>query len=348
MIRRRVLQSSLSVAAALATRRASAATRALATVTVKAGGINRLATVVNVAAPHLTFEHAELRGRDGVRLPVTRSPDGRLTFVVPKLGPGRSARYELLPRDQRIPGDGVRAVRADDGISFVFGENTVLRYQSRGVFPRNDIPTPLLRGGYIHPVMTPSGRAVTDDYPPNHLHHHGVWTSWTSTEFRGRKPDFWNMGQKKGKTDFVSLGDVWEGPSSAGLRARHLYTDLLVTPPEPALEEEWRLAVHRTHPNRPPYHLFDLEITQKTTGPAPLTLLKYHYGGLGLRGPRAWDGKANTTFLTSEGKSRSDGNETVARWAHMGGTVEGRQAGLAVLIHPGNFRAPQPLRLHPN
>ena len=31
----------------------------------------------------------------------------------------------------------------------------------------------------------------------------------------------------------------------------------------------------------------------------------------------------------------------------MGGQVDGAPAGLAVLIHPDNFRAPQPLRLNP-
>jgi hypothetical protein len=31
----------------------------------------------------------------------------------------------------------------------------------------------------------------------------------------------------------------------------------------------------------------------------------------------------------------------------MGGQVDGAPAGLAVLIHPDNFRSPQPLRLNP-
>ena len=41
------------------------------------------------------------------------------------------------------------------------------------------------------------------------------------------------------------------------------------------------------------------------------------------------------------------GNETRARWCHIGGELEQGFAGTAILCHPDNFRAPQPMRLHP-
>jgi hypothetical protein len=31
----------------------------------------------------------------------------------------------------------------------------------------------------------------------------------------------------------------------------------------------------------------------------------------------------------------------------MSGLVDGARAGITILCHPGNFRAPQPMRLHP-
>ncbi|MFP5082199.1 DUF6807 family protein, partial [Pedobacter sp. JCM 36344] len=54
------------------------------------------------------------------------------------------------------------------------------------------------RGGYIFPIFSPSGLSVADDYPLIHKHHHGIWAAWTKTEFEGRHPDFWNMGDKTG------------------------------------------------------------------------------------------------------------------------------------------------------
>ena len=97
-----------------------------------------------------------------------------------------------------------------------------------------------------------------------------------------------------------------------------------------------------------PYHVFDLTITQTCASDSPLELPKYHYGGLGFRGHKGWDGKANATYLTSEGKDRSNGNETRGKWCHVSGKIDGQTAGVAVLCHPDNFRFPQPMRLHPD
>jgi len=77
-------------------------------------------------------------------------------------------------------------------------------------------------------------------------------------------------------------------------------------------------------------------------------LPKYHYGGLGFRGPQAWDGPLNCRFLTSEGlTNRIAGNESRGRWFWVGGLVGGNTAGVAILGHRDNFRAPEPMRLNP-
>ena len=66
-----------------------------------------------------------------------------------------------------------------------------MAYQAEpGEFPRANIKEAFRRGGYLHPIHAPNGRVVTDDFPPNHIHHHGVWWAWTKTEFQGRQPDF--------------------------------------------------------------------------------------------------------------------------------------------------------------
>lgn len=208
------------------------------------------------------------------------------------------------------------------------------------------VPEAFRRGGYLHPLFTPSGRVVTGDYPTNHLHHHGVWTAWTKTEFDGRAPDFWNMGQKKGRVEFAELLETRATAGFAEVRARHRFVDLTAPAPVTVLEEDWTVRVAATPPNAP--HVIDLELVQRNVGGHPLKLPKYHYGGLGFRGPDAWDGAANGRFLTSDGiTNRVAGNETRGRWCWIGGVAGDGLAGVAILGHPDNFRAPEPMRLHP-
>jgi hypothetical protein len=203
------------------------------------------------------------------------------------------------------------------------------------------------RGGYLQALLTPGGLTVTDDFPANHLHHHGVWTPWTKTQFEGRAPDFWNMGAKKGTVEFVALDRVWSGPDAGGLVARHRFVDLLAPEPRTVLHETWTVTARAVAGLRTLF-LIDLEVEQTCATPSPLVLPTYHYGGLGFRGSWLWNGEDKGRFLTSEGLTdRLKINETRARWFWMGGPLEGGEGGVAILGHPGNVRAPQPMRLHP-
>src|SRR5690606_3700489 len=92
--------------------------------------------------------------------------------------------------------------------------------------------------------------------------------------------------------------------------------------------------------------IFDIESRQVCAGNEPLSLPTYHYGGMSFRGTSAWD-PSDVSFLTSQGKTRENGNETRADWVCIQGSVEGRLAGILILSHPDNYRTPQPIRIHP-
>ncbi|KKL11890.1 hypothetical protein LCGC14_2541270, partial [marine sediment metagenome] len=53
-------------------------------------------------------------------------------------------------------------------------------------------------------------------------------------------------------------------------------------------------------------------------------------------------------YLTREGKTKRDGNHTRPGWVDMYGPLDGKMTGVTILDHPGNFRFPQPVRLHPS
>lgn len=225
------------------------------------------------------------------------------------------------------------------------GERVVLRYQAEpGELPREGIDPLFRRGGYIRSILSPSGREVTDDFPPDHIHHHGVWTPWTKTEFEGREPDFWNMGAGKGRVDFVEVEAIESGGETAHFRVRHRFIDMLAEPEKPALEERWEVRVRSGEEG----HMIDLDLEQWCSGDFPLLLPRYRYGGLGFRGNRGWKGKEGCRFLSASGETDRDKvNGSREPWCWVGGEVEGETTGVAILCHPENFRAPQPIRAHP-
>jgi hypothetical protein len=282
-----------------------------------------------------------LRDGQGGQLPLQPREDGDAVFVLPSLKAGQQASFTV----QEIPGPppaGVAAARESDGVRLAIGGTTVFRYVTTGKLP-GGVGQSYLRGGYIHPLMTPAGVLVTDDYPGDHRHHHGIWSAWAHTHFEGREMDFWNMGGGSAKVDFESLVSSWDGPVHAGFRTHHLFTDLKGA--KTALKEEWIVTVYRTSSGAPTAFLFDLDSSQEAASASPVNLDQYLYGGFAFRGSAQW--RSGATFLTSEGKDRGSGDGTTARWCYMGGKVDGKMAGYAVLGHPSNFRAPQPMRINP-
>jgi hypothetical protein len=317
-----------------------------ATLTVEAGALDRQRTPVTFELPAgLGSGPFELRDPAGRRLPLQVSgKQGH--FVLPALGRGKVATFQVVDGSAGGSG-GVEVRREGDALVVAVGGATVFSFRTRAPAPTDEVPARFTRAGYLHPILSPGGVAVTDDSPRDHGHHHGVWTAWTVTEFEGRHLSFWGPEPGRAKNDLVSVGETWGGEVAGGFSARLASTDLSVKPPRQVLDSSWSVVVHRTHQGKPPYFLFDLDWTDQVVGDKPLLLPEYRYGGLGVRGNRAWIDPAKVTFLTSGGQDRLAGDNTRVRWVHMGGSVGGKTAGLAVLVSPSNLRAPEPVRLNP-
>jgi len=319
-------------------------------ITVFAGDYDRRDTVVRFTLPADARPFHQLQDERGNLIPIQIDNETQACFVEKDLKRGAVKTYRLIaPELKPNPPAGVQVARGGSRLKCAIGEQPVFYYQAEmSELPRPDIKPIFKRGGYLHPVFTPSGKLITDDYPPNHLHHHGIWFPWTKTEFEGRQPDFWNMGEGKGTVEFVALQETWSGPVHGGFQTRHRFVDLTAPEPRVALNETWQVTLYNVGRGAARYWMFDVVSTQQCATASPLKLPKYYYGGLGVRGNWAWNGKDKTFFLTSEGETdRVKGNETRGRWCHISGDVDGARAGIAVLCHPDNFRAPQPMRLHP-
>jgi hypothetical protein len=236
------------------------------------------------------------------------------------------------------------------------GTEPVLSYQMAAGKVPDGVPPVFSHGAHLHPVFSPGGKLLTHNHPADHYWHRGIWLAWTKTRFQDGSPDFWNMGKTFAKgaevgallaeVRFHALRDRWEGPVQAGFIAEHHFIDRSSGVEKQVLHETWQVTVSSVH-GAHPFHVLDLVSTQRCAGADALQLPEYHYGGLGVRGNALWAAVDDVRMLTSEGHDRKSGDATRARWVTLGGDVDGVSTGMVILIHPGNFRFPQPLRLNP-
>ena len=314
--------------------------------TVAAGDYDRRGTVVECKLPPGV---SGLSAADGTTVPVQHA-NGRAWFILPDLKRGATKTFEFIKADAPA-----RATAKRDSASVTlsaFGKTALVYRTEKTALPPNraDLKPIFQRGAYIHPVLSPGGKQITDDYPSNHKHHHGIWFAWTKTDFEGRSPDFWNMGDGKGTVEFVALDQSWSGSVHAGFVSRHQQVDLTAPRPKAALNETWDVKLYAVGQDaKQPYFLFDIEIVDTCAGDAPVKLPEYRYGGIAVRCNWAWNGRGKMNFLNSEGstdRTKGERNQTRGRWAHIGGALDGGPTGIAVLDHPANIYSPQPQRIH--
>jgi len=242
-------------------------------------------------------------------------------------------------------------------LHFSSGGKAICDYQMEAGEVPAGVSAVFKHGAHLHPVYSPSGKLVTGNHPEDHRWHRGIWMAWTKTEFGDSHPDFWNQGKGDGKDKngdqilaevrFEKLDKSWGGADGGGFISQHLFLDHSHTPDQKVLNETWEVAVAQKELDGTPANIIDLTSTQTCAGNQPLKLPKYHYGGLGVRGNLAWNPVDAVTMLTSEGHDRLKGDSTKGKWVHIGGQVDGAPTGMVILIHPSNFRFPQPLRLNP-
>jgi len=228
-----------------------------------------------------------------------------------------------------------------DKLSLADGDAVVMTYNA-GYLPSPDADAPWFgRSGFIHPVYTPGGRIVTDGFPSDHMHQHGLMFAWTNALFDGRSIDFWNSAAKVAHIEHVAT--IRADADEIIVQLRHL--DDTTAVPTAVLNETWQV----TRVPHESMHVFDLVSTQTCATTLPLKINQYHYGAMCIRGPVSWlEKQQGSTMLTSEGKDRKAGNHSRPNWVTMSGQVDGAPCGITAMSHPENFRAPQPVRLHPN
>ncbi|MDI6400626.1 PmoA family protein [Balneolaceae bacterium ANBcel3] len=319
-------------------------------ITVTAGETDRMNTIVSFPFPEPlqpgVYSSTRSDRKESTCVQVDEHQTGWMRIA--RLTAGSTATYRLDPAQNCLTPytEQARLRETEETLVLQSGSIDVLKYYHKKNSSAQPPDKIYERAGYIHPLFTPNGSILTQHLNTDYPHHFGIWSAWTRTEFDGRSPDFWNVHFETGRVDLDTLLNTWSGPVHAGLRSIHRYTDLTAAHQPVALLEEWTVRTFYTG-SAPDYLIVELTSVQSAATEHPLILPEYHYGGVGFRGHADWNNPEKVVFYTADGLGR-DGHGTRQRWVHIGGQSDGSLAGVALMGHPDNFRAPQHVRIHPD
>jgi len=270
------------------------------------------------------------------------------------------------------PDAGVLCVETENAIEVTINGRPVITYNKATLESPEGIDPLYRRGGHIHPVYTPQGKIVSGDFPVDHAHQHALFQAWRQVEFQGRKISFWDQASQNARVSHAKVLSLQNKPHHGQFVVEHRLDDLTDPDnPQPVLTEIWTVDIFDRGAET---FVFDLRVDHTCAGSSPVTVSQYHYGGMAFRGTSDWySDDANAAyknwqqqlktdpdapapsidvmrhqFLTSDGFSQFQGNHSRPNWVDLYGPIDRKLAGVAILDHPENFRAPQHVRLHPS
>ncbi len=121
-----------------------------------------------------------------------------------------------------FPMDRVTIQKRNGKIEAWVGRQPVLVYNAATVMPPEEQPEHYKRSGFIHPLYSPQGTALTDDFPAGHTHQHGMFFAWTKTTYHGEQVDFWNQHKGTGTVKHIEVLETVSGSDSGLFKVRQL------------------------------------------------------------------------------------------------------------------------------
>jgi hypothetical protein len=191
------------------------------------------------------------------------------------------------------------------------GDENVLTY-NHGTIVREDIPETerrRARGCYIHPLYGMNGEVLTDDFPRDHYHHHGVFWTWPHVGVDGTDYDLWtDVGGLH--QEFVRLLSKEAGSTATvlGVENKWVVEDKTVM-----IERVWITVYSRSEMTRS----VDLDFVWIPTD-EPVTLqgaAGKSYGGLTVRFRPPTSKDPSTLITVPDGPTTGDLSETPLPWA---------------------------------
>ena len=235
---------------------------------------------------------------------------------------------------QSIPSDSFRFEEVDDRTVRCWeGDSKIFAY-NHGVITGKNVPETdhrRQRSSYVHPVWGLDGEILTDDFPEDHYHHHGIFWTWPHVGIEEQEYDLW---AGDGIIDrFVGWLDKKRGPGGALLGVENGW---YVGDRKVMIEKVW-IRVHRRTSKGSAAgegRAIDFEFCWIPVD-RPITLWGAggkSYGGMTMRfGPRT-----DIRIAIPSGRTSEDLIETPLAWADMSARFSGSPtlSGAAIFVHP--------------
>ena len=316
-------------------------------VTIGPAPVERAAQVVTLTLPQAFAAGAILRDERGEVVPLQAEADLTARFILARQAAGQTLKFTLeagrLPEQGNVqvveepspprPGNtpGIVSattpsrIRPNTGrLRVSVGGRPILYYQmDRDALPREGIDPALRRAAYLHPVLTPRGVPVTEDYPADNLTRHGI-ASLGPTMARGQRSfDFSMTSNVPATVEFGGIDNTWTGPVHGGFASWQRWIDDQSAKAPVLVNEAWELTAYAVPKSLGEINVFDLVITQTNATSGPLDF----QSGLGVQGSAVSVAPGRTAKFRD---LREAGN--AARWIGFSGLIKDDSAGLAVLL----------------
>ena len=271
------------------------------------------------------------------------APDGdacaearRLVAVIP---PGKSAsdirRFELRPTEKAPSAAGGPFQLNDvDGqtIKLAEGDSPVLAY-NHGTIIGEGVPESdprHQRSCYVHPLWGLNGEVLTDDFPRDHYHHHGVFWTWPHIKIDDVEYDIWaDRGALRQRFVRWLCRETGSASATIGVENGWFLEDKKVM-----VERIWLRAYRAADGSR----AIDLQMNWIPVE-RPVTLWGAggkSYGGLTVRfRPESRD---TTVITVPSGRTEGDLPDTPLAWADFTTRFAGqtKPSGAAIFVDPGH------------
>lgn len=231
----------------------------------------------------------------------------------------------------------LRSTTTGQGIEITEGYSGVFFYQ---VKPKS-LEGKYERSNYIHPLYSLDGTVITEDFPEDHPHHHGVYSGWHQILINDKPiADGW-IGENLSWE--VVVAKVTYDKGSISLKSEVLWNYLAdIGKPEPIVKENLTVIVHNSNAK---LRIIDYEIT--------LSALK---DGLSIGGSddeKGYGGFSVRLKLPADIRFMARGGEVKPQvvsveagpWMNFAGSFDGQgvgERGVVVFNHPSNPGSPHP------